>query len=63
MLDTSGIFYQSTVPDLAEKIQGALSHHNELDSYKTAARERIKERYSWDSVADDYERMFIKMIK
>lgn len=61
VLDTSGIFYQNNTLNLADKMQWALTNHNELEIFKTAARERIRERYSWDSVTDDYERMFNEM--
>lgn len=62
VLDKSGIFYHGTVLDLADKMKWSLSNSKLLDYYKTAAQDRIKERYSWDSVTDDYEQMFYEMI-
>lgn len=61
VLDNCGIYYNKNSHNLTEKMQWALTNQNRLDSFKITARERIRERYSWDSVADDYERMFYEM--
>jgi len=63
VLAGSGIFFQDNELDLADKMHWTLSHLHELEPFKIAARERIKEHYSWDVVADQYERMFYEMLK
>jgi hypothetical protein len=31
------------------------------DTYRRKAVERVRERYSWDAVTDEYERLFWKL--
>ncbi|RII31392.1 MAG: glycosyl transferase family 1 [Geobacter sp.] len=63
VLNVGGIYFSKNSYDLADKMQWALTNQNGLDSFKIAAQNRIRERYSWDSVADDYERMFCEMLR
>jgi glycosyltransferase involved in cell wall biosynthesis len=48
--------------DLARKIESVLAmSENERDDLRRRAVERIRERYSWDAVTVEYERLFRKM--
>jgi glycosyltransferase involved in cell wall biosynthesis len=47
--------------DLSEKIEMVLAMTEEQrDEYRRKALERVRERYSWNAVTDEYERLFQK---
>ena len=50
--------------DLAEKIQLSLTmREEERDELRRRAVERVRERYSWEAVTDDYERLLRRIMK
>ena len=51
-----------TVKDLAEKLASALAHPEKLESLAERARQRVREMYSWDRVADAYENLFCDLV-
>ncbi len=59
VLGKCGIFFDKDAGDLADKMQWAVDNSQLLGDYKKHATERIEKEYSWDSVAKDYERLFI----
>ena len=55
----TGVPFGST--DLAEKIEMVLAMSEEQrDEYRRKALQRVRERYSWNAVTDEYERLFQK---
>lgn len=49
---------------LVDKMRLALQMSEaERDDYRSRAMERIRSRYSWDAVTDDYEKLFRSLIK
>jgi glycosyltransferase involved in cell wall biosynthesis len=49
--------------DLAEKIEHALTlPDDERNGLRRRAIERVRERYSWDAVTADYERLFRQLV-
>jgi glycosyltransferase involved in cell wall biosynthesis len=56
-----GIYFDKTPENLAEKMAWALAHAGTLGPYKEKARERIRQSYSWDLVADQYEELFVEL--
>jgi glycosyltransferase involved in cell wall biosynthesis len=56
----AGILY-SDEKDLAEKLQRVLRDGSLVHTYRNRAQERVKERYDWDYVVDQYEDLFSKM--
>ena len=41
--------------------QWALDNKEKLDDYKEKAQVRIREKYCWDKIADQYEQLFYDM--
>lgn len=62
VLDDSGVFFEKDMHSLANKMQWTLDNADILAAYKAKSVERIRQYYSWDSVADSYETMFFEMI-
>lgn len=62
VLADSGIFFGKDQHALADKMKWALGNTSSLENYKAKAVERIEKYYSWDSVTDAYEAMFLEMI-
>jgi glycosyltransferase involved in cell wall biosynthesis len=56
----AGIAYADE-KDLAEKLQRVLRDGSLVHSYRNRAQARALEFYDWDSVVDQYERLFAKM--
>jgi glycosyltransferase involved in cell wall biosynthesis len=63
VLADAGIFFNTDVQALANQMQWALDHEQELAAYKEKAVERIRLNYSWDKVTDDYEALFAGMVE
>lgn len=61
VLKDCGIFYRKNLEDLASKLNWTLEHPDELADFKAEAINRIKEEYTWDRVADEYEALFHKL--
>jgi glycosyltransferase involved in cell wall biosynthesis len=56
----AGIPY-SDEKDLAEKLQLVLRDGSLVHTYRNRAQARVKEKYDWDYVVDQYEDLFAKM--
>lgn len=55
---SAGIAFEGQ-EDLADKLRFALAMpEEERDGYRRRAAERVRERYSWDAVTSQYERLF-----
>jgi glycosyltransferase involved in cell wall biosynthesis len=49
--------------DLAEKLRLALAMPEaERELWQSRAAERVRERYSWDAITDQYEKLFEKLV-
>ncbi len=49
--------------DLADKIEQALAMpDDERNGFRRRAMERVRDRYSWDAVTADYERLFRQLV-
>ncbi|MEJ2247470.1 MAG: DUF1972 domain-containing protein [Acidobacteriota bacterium] len=58
----TGVLYpKNNVEALRECLQGIADHPGRYEAFKTAASERVRTEYSWDSVIDQYEQLFLKM--
>ncbi len=59
VLGNAGEYFRaSDVPSLTDKMQRMLARPSEVRDYGRAAKRRAEERYSWDGVAAQYERLF-----
>lgn len=60
--DAGIIYKKNDVEDLREKIEYVIRNPQVIKMYGEKAKERIKANYSWDTVTDKYEDLFLKMI-
>jgi glycosyltransferase involved in cell wall biosynthesis len=56
-----GILYRKDVEELAAKIQQVEDHPELQAAYARRAPERIRERYTWEHITDQYEQLFRRM--
>ncbi|MBA2340263.1 MAG: glycosyltransferase, partial [Pyrinomonadaceae bacterium] len=47
--------------DLANKLQQILEDESSIACFRQRAQERVRERYSWEQVVDNYETLFAKL--
>jgi glycosyltransferase involved in cell wall biosynthesis len=63
VLGTAGRYYRrGDKEDLAAELQRLLDDPVAIDRFRGAAEQRVRERYSWDAVAADYERYFREVL-
>ena len=63
VLGTAGEYYRRRdIGDLAEKLQDLLDHPEKAREFRESAARRAHQRYSWEKVTADYERLFFKMM-
>jgi glycosyltransferase involved in cell wall biosynthesis len=56
-----GLLYEKNVASLVEKIKFAESHPEEMQQFRALAPERIRERFTWEQITDQYEALFCKI--
>jgi glycosyltransferase involved in cell wall biosynthesis len=56
----AAIHYRDT-NDLAAQLQRVLRGGAVVNQYRQRAQARIRERYDWEHVVDEYERLFARM--
>jgi glycosyltransferase involved in cell wall biosynthesis len=58
VIGEAGLIYEkNSVDDLARKLQDVLTDATMAEDYRRAAHKRAEQHYSWDAVADAYERL------
>jgi len=58
-----GIFYYKNIESLVKSIEWTLKQETKLlDSFKISAKNRIKQFYQWDDIAEGYEKLGQKII-
>jgi glycosyltransferase involved in cell wall biosynthesis len=57
-----GVSFEPSEADLQEKMAHLLRDRAEASTLATRAREAARSNYSWDKVADQYERLFAQML-
>lgn len=57
-----GLTFEKDVEDLRDKIQYIDAHPEVAAEYRTRAPERIREAYTWDRIADEYEALFKRLV-
>jgi glycosyltransferase involved in cell wall biosynthesis len=64
VLGDSGVYFSVGNPDdLISVLQFHLDHPEKVEEYRRRARQRAREKYSWESVIQDYERLFRQVSK
>jgi len=62
VVDDAGLIYKkNSEEDLSEKIQTVLDNQEMADLYGYKAVKRVEKNYSWESVANKYEKLFLEM--
>ncbi|MFQ5649586.1 MAG: glycosyltransferase [bacterium] len=62
VLADAGLYFSTkNNGELAQRMQYLLDNPDVVKSLGEKARKRIRERYSWERVADDYERLFKRL--
>jgi len=51
----------SSVDELRDKLQKVLDNPEKVEEYRKKAIRRIKEQYSWESITDHYEKLFLNL--
>ncbi|MFQ6119209.1 MAG: glycosyltransferase [Methanosarcinales archaeon] len=49
--------------DLSQKIQYLCDHPEVVEKYREFTTKRVKQKYSWEKVTQDYERLFYKQLQ
>jgi len=64
VLGDAGIYFNSSgIADLAEKMQTLLDSPQMVVNFRRKVTERVRAKYSWQKVTDDYEKLFFKVAK
>jgi glycosyltransferase involved in cell wall biosynthesis len=58
-----GLLYEKNVESLASKIHFAESHPEQVRQFRALAPERIRERFTWEQITDQYEELFGKITR
>ena len=57
----AGIMYERDVEDLRQKLQFIVDNPDVADRLRQAAVQRILQEYTWEKIADEYERMLLAL--
>ncbi len=52
-----GVLYEKNADDLHQKMQNLCDNPAQADAYRAKARDRIRERFTWDHITDQYEEL------
>ncbi|MGZ4964338.1 MAG: DUF1972 domain-containing protein [Limisphaerales bacterium] len=58
-----GLFFDKNPTAVARQIGFAETHPIEAENFRRLARERIRERFTWDHITDQYEQLFKRVVK
>jgi glycosyltransferase involved in cell wall biosynthesis len=59
VLTDCGVYFPGNENSLTKQMQWALDNQKGMSLSREKARKRIEEHYSWDKIADEYERVFL----
>lgn len=64
VVSDAGIIYKKNdIEDLERKLQHVIDYPNIIKDYGKRAQERVKQNYSWESVTEKYENLFLQILK
>ena len=58
----AGLYYSDS-DSLAALLRGVLSDGTLIGEYRRRAQDRVRENYDWETVTDEYERLFERVVK
>ncbi|MBU1195772.1 MAG: glycosyltransferase family 4 protein [Proteobacteria bacterium] len=56
-------FKNRDVPDLRNKLEYLLHHPEKVEAKKQAARDHVLEKYSWDTITDQMEDLYLSIVR
>lgn len=62
VLKDCGIYFQNNIESLAGKMHWTISNSEKLEEYKKRAQQRISDAFSWDTIANQYEKLFYDLV-
>jgi glycosyltransferase involved in cell wall biosynthesis len=64
VIENAGVLYaKNDAASLQECLQDIADHPEKYEKLKSAASDRIRTDYSWGSVIEQYERLFLRMVR
>jgi glycosyltransferase involved in cell wall biosynthesis len=64
VLGGAGVYFDARkASDLSSKLQALLDHPKNVERLRNMASARAREKYSWDGVTSDYEKLFRGMAR
>jgi len=60
--DAAVVYKKNDVDDLVSKIRQVLAEPTLVQNYQQKAPERIRQLYSWESITEDYENLFLSLL-
>jgi glycosyltransferase involved in cell wall biosynthesis len=61
VLQDYGILFENDASDLARKMQDIEEHPEIAAEYRVRAPQRIREAYTWETITDQYEELFLQL--
>ena len=55
-------FMNRNVDDLADRLRWLLEHSEEVTSVNVGAKERIRQHYSWQSISEQIEKLYLNIL-
>ena len=56
-----GLFFERNVANIRDRLAYIVDHPEVQEKYAGRARQRIYERYTWESITDSYEKLFYQL--
>jgi glycosyltransferase involved in cell wall biosynthesis len=60
--DTGFHFANKNIDDLADRLRWLLEHPEEVEAISVGARERIRQNYSWQSISEQIEKLYLSIL-
>ncbi|MCL6106447.1 MAG: DUF1972 domain-containing protein [Actinobacteria bacterium] len=58
-----GLLFSKNVKELTGLIDEIDADSERAETFRNKARDRIEERYTWDIITDEYERLFLELVR
>ncbi len=59
----AGLLWRKSEEDLRRRLEELLEQPDRVNALQASARERVRVHYSWETVADDYDRFFGSIVR
>jgi glycosyltransferase involved in cell wall biosynthesis len=55
-------FANKNIDDLTDRLQWLLDHNEQVASINARAKERIRQHYSWQSISEQIEKLYLSIL-